>query len=79
MFLLHKTFTAKSGDGKQLRVYAERLGAAFYCAPARPPEDRRGGLRGGLGPGAPGGGTRLSAARRFCNIWFTLFCVLLLC
>ena len=34
-------------DGKRLGVYAERLGVASHCAPARPPEEKVGGLGGG--------------------------------
>ena len=71
-------------DGKRLGVYAERLGVyagrlgvAFHCAPATPPEDRRGGVAGRTRPGGSGTGNeaeRLEAFWGSCFRSFLHFC-----
>ena len=61
-------------DGKRLGVYAERLGVALHCAPARPPEDRRWG--GGRTPSAHAFSVReAECLGEFSGSFFTFVCV----
>ena len=49
-----RRFWASMYDGKRPRSLRRALGVAFHCAPARPPEARRGGLGGRIGSVLPG-------------------------